>query len=65
VLIPDLEDGVAYTSFLNNLRSDRLKFFLAEQNETALAEALSKAKDFIRPQRSASITPMPEGGKDP
>jgi len=30
VLIPDLEDGMAYTSFLNSLQSGRLKFSLAK-----------------------------------
>jgi len=39
-LIPDLEDEVAYISFLNGLRSERFKFSLAEQKETTLAEAL-------------------------
>ena len=47
VLIPDLEDGVVYTSFLNGLKMRRFKFSLAEQNETMLAEALRKATDFI------------------
>jgi len=45
VLIPDLEDGVVYTSFLNGLR---FKFSLVEQKETTLAEALRKAANFIR-----------------
>jgi len=48
VLIPDLEDGVAYTSFLNGLKNGRFKFSLAEQKETTLVEALRKAADFIR-----------------
>ena len=48
VLIPNLEDGVAYTSFLNSLKSGRFKFSLAEQKEITLAEALRKAADFIR-----------------
>jgi len=48
MLIPDLEDGVAYTSFLNGLKSGRFKFSLAELKETTLAEALRKAVDFIR-----------------
>ena len=30
VLIPELEDGVAYTFFLNGLKSGRFKFSLAE-----------------------------------
>jgi len=48
VLILDLEDGVAYTSFLSDLKSGRYKLSLAEQKETVLAEALGKAADFIR-----------------
>jgi len=44
----NLEDGVAYTSFLNDLKSGRFKFSLAEQKETMLAEALRKAADFIQ-----------------
>ena len=48
MLIQDLEDGVAYTSFLKGLTSGRFKFSLAEQKETTLAEALRKAADFIR-----------------
>jgi len=47
VLILDLEDGVAYTSFLNSLER-HFKFSLAEQKETTLAEALRKGTDFIR-----------------
>ena len=46
-MIPDLEDRVAYTSFLNGLKSGCFKFSLAKQNETTLAEALRKAVDFI------------------
>jgi len=48
VLIPELEDGVAYTSFLNGLKSRRFKFSLAEQKKTTLAKALRKVADFIR-----------------
>jgi len=48
VLIPDLKDGVAYTSFLNGLKNGRFKFSLTEQKETILVEALRKATDFIR-----------------
>jgi len=47
-LIPDLEDGVAYTSFLNRLKNRRLKFSLAEQKETSLAKSLRKTANFIR-----------------
>jgi len=48
VLMPDLEDEVAYISFFNGPRSSRFKFFLAEPKETTFVEALSKAADFIR-----------------
>ena len=51
-MILDLGDGVANTSFLNGLKSDRFKFSLAEQKETTLTEALRKAADFIRAPRS-------------
>ena len=44
----NLEDGVAYTSFLNDLKSGCFKFSLAEQKEMTLAVALRKATDFIR-----------------
>jgi len=37
VLILDLEDGVTYASFLNDLKSGWFKFSLAEQKETTLA----------------------------
>ena len=47
MLIPDLEDGVAYTSFLKGLKSGCCKFSMVEQKETTLAEALRKATDFI------------------
>jgi len=48
VLIPDLEDGVAYASFLNGLRNKRFKFSPAKQKETSWIEALRKITDFIR-----------------
>ena len=48
VLISDLEDGVAYTSFLNGLKSGHFKFSLAEQKEIMLAETLRKVVEFIR-----------------
>jgi len=47
-LIPDLRDGLAYTSFLNSQNSGRFKFSLVEKKETILEEALKKATDFIR-----------------
>ena len=43
----DLEDGVAYTSFLNGLKSGQFKFSLAKQKETTHAEALRKVAGFI------------------
>lgn len=46
-MIPDLEDGVAYTSFLNDLKSGWFKFSLAQQKETTLMEALRKIVNFI------------------
>jgi len=48
MLILDLEDEVAYTSFLNGRMSGHFKFSLVEQKETTLAKALRKAADFIR-----------------
>ena len=48
VLILGLEDGVAYTSFLNGFKSGHFKFSLAEQKEMTLIDALKKAADFIR-----------------
>ena len=48
VLIPDLEDGVAYTFFLSVLKNERFKFSPAGQKETSLAEALRKVTDLIR-----------------
>ena len=39
VLIPNLEDSVAYTSFLSGLKNGQFKFSLAEPKETTLAEA--------------------------
>jgi len=57
MLIPDLEDGVAYTSFLNGLKSGRFKLSLAKQKETTLAEALRKAADFIRATEICADSP--------
>ena len=48
VLIPDLEDRVAYTSLLNSLKNGQFKFSLAEQKETILAKVLRKAAKFFR-----------------
>ena len=47
-MIPDLEDGVAYTSFLNRLKNKQLKFSPTEQKETCLLEALRKVANFIK-----------------
>jgi len=47
VLIPDLQDGVAYTAFLNGLLPGKFKFSLAESKVTTLAEALRRAQSFI------------------
>ena len=44
----DLKDGVAYTSFLNGLKSGQFKFSFAEQKETTLIEALRRSAAFIR-----------------
>jgi len=46
-LIPDLEDEVAYTSFLNGLKRRQFKFSFTEQKQTAVAEAPRRATDFI------------------
>jgi len=43
VLIPDLEDGVAYMAFLNGLLLGRCEFSLAESKVTTLVDALRKA----------------------
>jgi len=48
VLIPDLQDGVAYAAFLNGLLPGRFKFTLAESKVTTLVEALGRAKSFIQ-----------------
>ena len=47
MLIPDLEDEVAYTSFFNGLKSERFKFSLTQQKETTLVKALRRAVNFI------------------
>ena len=48
VLIPDLQDGVAYAAFLNGLLLGRFKFSLAEGKVTTLVEALGRAQSFIQ-----------------
>jgi len=47
VLIPDLQDGVAYAAFLNGLLLGRFKFFLIESKVITLVDALRMAQDFI------------------
>jgi len=47
-LIPDLQDGIAYTAFLNGLLPGRFKFSLAESKVTILVDALRKLQDFIQ-----------------
>ena len=55
---------MAYTLFLNGLKSDRFKFFLAKQKETMLAEALKKLADFIRAMEiCAESTDAPKKAK--
>jgi len=48
VLIPDLQDGVAYATFLNELLPGRFKCSLVESKVTTLADALRRAQDFIQ-----------------
>jgi len=46
ILISDLQDGVACTTFLNELLPGSFKFSFAESKVTTLEEALKRAKDF-------------------
>jgi len=46
-LIPNLQNGVAYTTFLNGLLSGIFKFFLVESKVTTLVDVLRRAQDFI------------------
>ena len=48
ILIPDLQDGVAYAAFLNGLLPGRFKFSLAESRVTTLVEAMGRAQSFIQ-----------------
>jgi len=48
VLIPDLQDGVAYAAFLNGLLLGRFKFSLVESKVTTLVEALGRAQRFTQ-----------------
>ena len=65
-MIPDMEDEVAYTSFLNGLKSGRFKFSSAEQKEATLSEALRKAADSVRATEIyAKSTNAPKKTKTP
>jgi len=46
ILIPDLQDGVAYMAFLIGLLPRRVKFSLVESKVMMLAEALRRAQNF-------------------
>jgi len=48
ILILDLQDGVAYSAFLNGLHLRRFMFSLVESKITILADALRRAQDFIQ-----------------
>jgi len=48
ILVPDLEDGAAYTTFLKSLKNRQFKFSFLEEKKTSLAEAPQKVGDFIR-----------------
>jgi len=48
VSIPDLQDGVAYAAFLNELLSRRFNFSLVEGKVITLVDALRKTQDFIQ-----------------
>jgi len=48
VLILNLQDGVAYTTFLNAFLLGRFKFFLVEVKVTTLTDVLRRAQDFIK-----------------
>jgi len=48
MLIPDLQDGVAYVAFLKGLLMGHLKVSLAENKVTALANALRRCKTSFR-----------------
>ena len=48
VLIPGIQDGVAYAAFLNELLSRRFNFSLVEGKVITLVDALRKTQDFIQ-----------------
>ena len=65
VLIPGLQDGVAYAAFLNGLFPGRFKFSLAESKVTTLVEALGRAQSFIQATEiCAGEEPPLAGGKE-
>jgi len=47
ILIPYLQDVMAYTIFLHRLLPGLFKIFLTKSKGTILAEALRRARDFI------------------
>jgi len=51
ILIPDLQDGVAYAAFLNGLLPGRFKFSLAESRVTTVVEAMGRAQSLFKPLR--------------
>jgi len=51
ILIPGLQDGVAYAAFLNGLLTGRFKFSLADSKVTTLVEALGRAQASFRPPK--------------
>jgi len=48
VLIPGIQDGVAYAAFLNGLHPGRFKFSLIESKVTTLVGVLRRTQDFIQ-----------------
>jgi len=48
ILIPDLQDGVAYAAFSDGLLPGRFKLFLIESKAITLADTLRRAQDFIQ-----------------
>jgi len=47
-LVPDLQDGVAYTTLINRLLPGKFKFSLVESKVTTIVDALRKAQCFIQ-----------------
>jgi len=49
ILIPNLQDGVIFTGFLNGLLPRRFQFFLAESDKHSVdVEVLRRAQEFIQ-----------------